>query len=171
MGSVPQRTAMGNRARGLQPIGRRLELLQPRSSALSSLSLGRRRPRRNLGRQAAALLFDRPVEWAGSNHQRAPVRPDEQRGESRRGREGVLLLSRLDADPFVHEVPLQVPSGRVPLRSDRQDQRDPRPARARVRAARYGRVRRRSLFRRVRGIREGVSRGRVGRDQRHQPRP
>ena len=44
------------------------------------------------------------------------VRADQQRGESRRGREGVLLLPRLDADPFLHEVPLQVSAGGVSVR-------------------------------------------------------
>ena len=39
------------------------------------------------------------------------------RGQPRRGREGVLLLPRLDADPLVHEVPLQVPAARIPLRA------------------------------------------------------
>ena len=33
--------------------------------------------------------------------------------QPRRGCEGVLLLSRLDAHPFVHEVSLQVPPGRL----------------------------------------------------------
>ena len=40
-------------------------------------------------------------------------------GQSRRGRQGVLLLPRLDADPLVHEVALQVSAGRVPLRASR----------------------------------------------------
>src|SRR4026209_2549084 len=34
---------------------------------------------------------------------------DEQRGESRRGRQGILLLHRQHADALVHEVSLQVP--------------------------------------------------------------
>ena len=50
------------------------------------------------------------------------VRPHQQRGEPRRGREGVLLLRRLDADPLVHEVPLQVPAARVPLPGPRRDE-------------------------------------------------
>ena len=56
------------------------------------------------------------------------VRPDQQRGQPRRGRQGVLLLPRQHADALVHEVPLQVPAGRVPLRRPRRDQPRPRPA-------------------------------------------
>ena len=48
----------------------------------------------------------------------APVRPDRQRGQPRRGRQGVLLLPRQHADALLHEVPLQVPAGaRSPTRS------------------------------------------------------
>ena len=46
----------------------------------------------------------------------------ERRGQPRRGRQGVLLLPRLDADALVHEVPLQVPAGGVPLRRPGRDQ-------------------------------------------------
>ncbi|PYN64503.1 MAG: enoyl-[acyl-carrier-protein] reductase FabI [Candidatus Rokuibacteriota bacterium] len=42
------------------------------------------------------------MERPGSHPQGAALRPDEQRGEPRRGRQGVLLLSRLDADPFTY---------------------------------------------------------------------
>ena len=53
------------------------------------------------------------LERQRSDPQGAAVRPDQQRGQSRRGREGVLLLPRLDADALVHEVSLQVSAGRV----------------------------------------------------------
>ena len=39
------------------------------------------------------------------------------RGQPRRGRQGVLLLPRQHADALVHEVPLQVPAARVPVRA------------------------------------------------------
>ena len=39
------------------------------------------------------------------------VRAGQQRGQPRRGRQGVLLLPRLHADALVHEVPVQVPAG------------------------------------------------------------
>ena len=47
--------------------------------------------------------------------QGAALRAHQQRGQSRRGRQGVLLLPRLDADALVHEVPLQVSAARVPV--------------------------------------------------------
>ena len=43
------------------------------------------------------------------------VRADQQRGQSRRGRQGVLLLPRQHADALVHEVSLQVSAGRLPV--------------------------------------------------------
>ena len=47
----------------------------------------------------------------------AALRPDRHRGQPRRGRQGVLLLPRLDADALLHEGALQVPAARVPVRS------------------------------------------------------
>ena len=66
---------------------------------------------------SADLLRPGAVERPRSDPQGAALRPDRQRRQSRRGREGVLLLSRQHADAFVHEVPLQVPAGRVSLRA------------------------------------------------------
>ena len=76
----------------------------------------------HLRRQAAAVLRARAVERARPDPQGAAVRPHQQRGQPRRGREGVLLLPRQHADPLVHEVPLQVPAARVPLRGPGRDQ-------------------------------------------------
>ena len=148
-----------------------LELLQPRSGPLARLSLGRGRPGRLLRRQAAALLRARPLEREGSHSQGAALRPDQRRGQPRRGRQGVLLLPRLDADPLVHEVALQVPPGGLPLRRPGRDERQPQPHGARVRAPRYRRVRRRSLLRRVRRVRQGVARGYPRPHHRRKPRP
>ena len=44
------------------------------------------------------------------------LRPGQQRRQPRRGRQGVLLLPRQHADALVHEVPLQVSAGGLPLR-------------------------------------------------------
>ncbi len=107
---------MGDGPRGLQRQRRRLGLLQPRPGALARLPVGRGWAGRHLRRPAAPLLRARALEREGPDPQGAPVRADQQRGQSRRGRQGVLLLPRLDADPLVHEVPLQVPSGGVSLR-------------------------------------------------------
>ena len=59
------------------------------------------------------------------------LRADQQRGQPRRGRQGVLLLPRLDADALVHEVPLQVPAAGVPLPGPGGDE----PARGRGRSS------------------------------------
>ena len=104
VGPVPQRAPVGHGPRGLQRRRQRVGLLLPRPVALARLPLGRRRPRRHLRRQAAAVLRARAVERAGPDPQGAPVRADQQRGQSRRGREGVLLLRRQHADALVHEV-------------------------------------------------------------------
>ena len=64
-------------------------------------------------RQAAPVLRARAVERAGSDPEGAPVRAHQQRGQPRRGREGVLLLRRQHAHALVHEVPVQVPAAGV----------------------------------------------------------
>ena len=74
---------------------------------------------------AAALLRPGPVERQGPDPQGAPLRPDQQRGQPRRGRQGILLLPRQHADPLVHEVSVQVPPGGLPLRRPRRDQPAP----------------------------------------------
>ena len=112
VGPVPLRTPVGHRARGLQRVGRRVELLPARPRPVAGLPLGRRRAGRHLRRPAAALLRAGALEREGPDHQGAALRPDEQRGEPRRGRQGVLLLPRLHADPLVHEVSVQVSAGR-----------------------------------------------------------
>ena len=57
--------------------------------------------------------------WNGTrpDPEGAAVRADQQRGQPRRGRQGVLLLPRQHADALVHEVPVQVPAGGVSLRA------------------------------------------------------
>ncbi len=161
---------MGDGPRGLQRLGQCLGLLQPRPGAFARLPLGRGRAGRHLRRPAAALLRTGALEREGPDPQGAAVRADQQRGESRRGRQGVLLLPRLDGHSLVHEVPLQVPSGGVSVRRAHRAEPPPGPTRLRVRAARHGRVRPRSLLRRVRRIRQGVPGGPPRPDHRREPR-
>ena len=99
----------------------------PRSGPLACLSLGRGWSRRVQRRPPASVLFVGPVERQGSDPQGAAVRPDQQRGQSRRGRQGILLLPRCDADPLVYEVPLQISADRVSLRRSRRDKPAARP--------------------------------------------
>ena len=70
--------------------------------------------------QQLSLFRPGALERQGPDPQGAALRPDQQRGEPRRGRQGVLLLSGLDAHALVHEVPLQVPAGGLPLRRHRR---------------------------------------------------
>ena len=146
---------MGHGPRGLQRRRQRLGLFHPRPGSLARLPVGRGRARRHLRRQAAAVLCARVVERAGPDPEGAPVRAHQQRGEPRRGRQGVLLLRRQHAHPLVHEVSVQVPAAGVSLPGPDRDEPETIAGRVRVRAARYGRVRRRPLLRRVRGVREG----------------
>ena len=111
VGAVPQRAAVGDGARGLQPGRRRVGVLHPRSRAIARLSLGRGRARRLLRPEAATVFRAGALEREGPDSEGAAVRLEQRRGEPRRGREGVLLLSRFHADPLVHEVALQVPAG------------------------------------------------------------
>ena len=78
--------------------------------------MGRGRHRRHLRRPAAPVLRARAVERRRSDPEGAAVRPHRQRGQPRRGREGVLLPPRQPADARVHEVPVQVPAAGLPVR-------------------------------------------------------
>ena len=94
----------------------------PRPGSVPGLPLGRGRPGRHQRRQAAAVLRHRAVERAGPDPQGAAVRPDQLRGQPRRGRQGVLLLPRQPAHPLLPALALQVPAGGVPVRGPRADQ-------------------------------------------------
>ena len=116
LGAVPQRPLLGHRARGLQRRRQRLGLPAARPGPQQGLPLGRGRHRRHLRPLPAPVLRPRLLERPRPHPQGAPLRPDPARGQPRRGRQGVLLPPRQHADALVHEVPLQVPAGRVPLR-------------------------------------------------------
>jgi len=64
--------------------------------------------------QTAVVLRARALERAGPDPEGTPVRADQQRSQSRRGREGILLLPRQHAYALVHEVPVQVPQREFP---------------------------------------------------------
>ena len=65
------------------------------------------------------VLRPRPLERARPHPEGAALRPRPCGGEPRRGREGALVLPRLDPHPLLHEVALQVPAAGVPLRAAR----------------------------------------------------
>ena len=62
-------------------------------------------------------------------------------------------------DALVHEVPLQVPAGRLSVRGPGSHQPHAGPEPVRVRTDRHRRVRPGSLLRRVRRVRQGLARG------------
>ena len=80
---------------------------------------------------SARLLRPGALERERPDPEGAALRPDQLRGQPRRGRQGVLVLSRLDAHALLPEVPLQVPAGGVPLRAPARG--EPAPARSRSR--------------------------------------
>ena len=67
--------------------------------------------------------------WNGArpDPQGADLRPHRRRGQPRRGRQGVLVVPRLHADPLVDALALPLPAGRVPLRRARRREPAPRP--------------------------------------------
>ena len=71
--------------------------------------------RRLWRRPSAAVPRPRAVERPRPDPEGAAVRPDQRRGQSRRGRQGALLLPRRHADPFLHADAVQVSAGRVSL--------------------------------------------------------
>ena len=106
-----------------------MAVLHPRPRAVARVPLGRGRARRLLRPQAATVFRAGALEREGPDSEGAAVRPEQRRGEPRRGRQGVLLLSRFHADPLVHEVALQVPAGGVSLRRPGEDECAPHAAR------------------------------------------
>ena len=101
MGPVSQRAPVGNGARGLQRRRRRMGL----SARSAPLSLGRRRSRGFLRSRAAAVPVAGAMERPRSDFEGAIVRPHQRRRQSRRGRQGALLLPRRDTDTLVPEDP------------------------------------------------------------------
>ena len=102
--------AWGTVREDYSPHGNAWEYLSARSRTLSRISVERRRHCRDLRPSPAHLLCRRHVERPRSDPEGAALRPHRQRRQSRRGREGVLLLPGQHADPLVHEVSLQVPA-------------------------------------------------------------
>ncbi len=162
---------MGHRPRGLQRRRNRLGLLPARPRPLACLPVGRGRPRRDLGQPSATLLRPGALERSGSDPEGTALRPDQSGGQPRRGREGMLFLPRRHPDPLLHEVSLQVPAGRLPVHAPGRGEPPSGPKRPGVRAARYRRLRRRSVLRRARRVREGDAGRHPDPDHRHQPGP
>ena len=151
-------------------MGHLLGLLPPRPRPQPRLSLGRGRPARLLRPRGAPVLRARALERTRPDPEGAPLWPHRQRGQPRRGREGGVVLSRFDADPFLRQGALQISAGRVPVRGPRRGEPAPRPGRPRVRARRHRRLRRRTLLRRHRRVRQARAGRRPHPHHRGQPR-
>ncbi len=108
---------LGHGARGLQRGRQRLGVFRPRPGALARLPLERGRHGRHLRRAAAPVLRAGAVERPRPDPQGARLRPHRQPGQPRRGRQGVLLLSRRHAQPQLAALSLQVSAGRLSLRA------------------------------------------------------
>ena len=78
--------------------------------------------------------------------------------QPRRGRQGVLVVPGLHADPLLDALALPLPAGRLPVRRPGRGQRAARPRRARVRAGRHRRLRRRPVLGGDGRLRQGVAR-------------
>jgi len=155
LGPVPGRARLGHGAGGLLRARHRLGVPVARPRPLARVPLERGRDRGDLRSTPDPLLRARALERTGPDPEGANLRAHRQRGEPRRGREGALLLPRLDADALVHADALQVPAARVPLRGAARREPPPDAEGPRVRALGHGAPRGRALLRRVRRIREG----------------
>ena len=170
LGPLPRRAAVGNGSRGLLLVRRLLELPAPRSRQEPGLPLGRGRVAGHHRPAGPALLRPRALERARPDPQGAPLRSRRPRGQPRRGREGAVLLPRLDSHALLPQGALQVSPGGVPLRAPGPSEPRARQGRSRVRTARHRCVRGPPLLRRLRRVRQG----RCGRhprpDHRGEPR-
>src|SRR5260370_42177004 len=93
MGAVTLGAAMGTGARGLQRRRYGVGILSPRSCAVACVSLGRGRHRRHMRPAPDDLLCRRDVERARSHFEGTALWLDGARRQSRRGRQGTVLLS------------------------------------------------------------------------------
>ena len=158
LGSVLERAAMGNGARGLQRGRHRLGIFSARSCAQPRLSLGRGRHRRHLGRGAAGMPVARALERAGPDPQGAPVRPHQLAGQSWRGRQGGVFLPGRRAVAFLSQDALQVSAARVSVCGPGRRECAARHAASGIRIARHRRLRGQPLLRRLRRVRASRTR-------------
>jgi hypothetical protein len=83
--------------------------------ALARLPLERGRPRRPLRPIATPLFCAGLLEWARPIPEGAYLRPQRAGGKSWRGRQGVLVVQRGNADRFLAALALPLSTGRIPL--------------------------------------------------------
>src|SRR6266496_5912238 len=139
LGTVSIGTTMGDGSRRLFTIRKLLGLFSARPCTKPRVSLGRGRPSRYFGSTMPSLFRARTLERKRSDFEGATLRSDRVGRQPRRGRKGALLLSRLDADAFVHEGALQISAGRISVRPADRGESPARLGRARARTDRHRR--------------------------------
>ena len=169
VGPVSLRAGVGLGPRGLQRRRRRLELVPARPRAVPRLPLERGRDGRPVRRVRAAVPRPRAVERRRPDPQGADVRADQPGGQPRRGRQGLLVVSRRAPERCLAALALPLPAGPLPVRGSDRGERAPLQVRSRVRAARHRRLRRRPLLDRRGPLREGRPDRHPDADHRAQP--
>jgi hypothetical protein len=106
----------GGQCARIQRVRHGVGVFSARPRPQPGLSLGGKRDRRLWRRPAAVVPGSGAVERPRPDPQRAVVRVDQFRGQSRRGRQGALLLPRRHADAFVYADALQVSASGFPIR-------------------------------------------------------
>ena len=140
LGALSQRAPMGNGAGGLFRPWKQLGELPPRPLAPPRLPLGRGRPAGMDGPPVPALFRPGALERPGRDSQGAALRSRRKRGQSRRGREGMLLLPRFHTDAFLHQGALQVSAGHLSLHRGAREEPGVRPDGTGAGTRRHGRV-------------------------------
>ena len=118
LGAVPQRAAVGHGSRRLQRGRRSLGIFSARSRAVAGVSLGRGRTCSASATIASGSASRSPCGTATIRSSRSGSSDSPARGQSRRGRQGILLLPRQHADARVHEGAVQVSAGALSRTTD-----------------------------------------------------
>ena len=157
VGTLPERTAVGHGARGLQRERRRLGLLQHDQARSRAYRWGED-GLAGISDDQQRLCFALAL-WNGKD----PILKERLFGltnsEGNHGEDVKEYYFYLDSTPTHSYMKYlyKYPQAAYPYDRPRRHQPHARPRRVRVRAARHGRVRRRPLLRRVRRVREGVA--------------
>ena len=162
---------MGDRPGRLFPRRIFLGLFSARAGKEPRVPLGGGRPAGDHRPGRTPLLLPGALERTGPDPQGASLRPDRSRRESRGGRQGGLLLPRLDPHPLLYEGPLQTSPGGISIRPPGRGEPQAVEDRAGIRVVRHRRLRRREVFRRDRGIRQSFPERHPDPGDRGQPRP
>src|SRR5437763_1223495 len=133
--ALRERARLGYRPRRLQRGRTRVGVSPARPRALAHIPVERGRPRRDVRRGAAPLLRARVLERARSHPERAHIRAHGHGREPRRGREGILVVRRRDADGVLAPLAVSLPARGLPVRRAVIGEPAPDARRPRIRAS------------------------------------